>query len=270
MGILNLTPDSFSDGGRYLELDAALAQTERMLEEGATFIDMGGYSSRPGADHVSEAEELRRLEQVVAQVIQRFPEALVSIDTFRSGVAAAMLDLGAHLINDISAGELDPNMMTTVAKYPAPYIMMHMKGTPQTMQQQARYQDVVEEVWGFLVAKVNEARKAGIRDLIVDPGFGFGKKWKHNYQLLHRLDQLGRLGLPVLVGISRKSMLYRLLDTEPTDVLPQSTALHFKALEQGANILRVHDVKDAVRVCKLYRYYQEAQAEADAGADSTK
>lgn len=258
MGILNLTPDSFSDGGQFNEMDRALLQVEKMLTEGASIIDIGGYSSRPGADDISPEQELKRIEATTVAIMKRFPEAIISIDTFRALVAKRMLEAGVHIINDISAGDLDPEMMRVVADFQVPYIMMHMKGNPRTMQSRARYEDVVEEVWMYFVQKINEARSHGIRDLLIDPGFGFGKKWQHNYQLLKRLNHFQQLQLPVLAGVSRKSMLYKLLGTTPDQVLPHTTALHLKALEQGANILRVHDVKEAVDICKIYTFMRKA------------
>lgn len=254
MGILNLTPDSFSDGGKFVEHSAALAHVEQMLIEGADIIDVGGASSRPGARLLTPKEELGRIQEVVASILQAFPSAIVSIDTFWSEVAAHMLDIGVHMINDISAGEMDPEILKVVARYQVPYVAMHMKGTPQTMQQEAQYDHVVEEVWQYLVQKINQAREAGINDVVIDPGFGFGKKGTHNYQLLSNLDHFQLLDVPMLVGLSRKSMLYKLFGQQPSEVLDLNGILHFKALEHGANILRVHDVAAAVRVCKLYSH----------------
>jgi dihydropteroate synthase len=258
MGILNLTPDSFSDGGRYNSMNQALIQAEKMLSEGAKILDIGGYSSRPGAKDISPEEELNRIESISIAILERFPEAIISIDTFRSAVAKRMLEVGVHMINDISAGDLDPKMMQTVADFQVPYIMMHMKGNPQTMQSNALYEDVVEEVWAYLIAKIDKARSLRIKDLVIDPGFGFGKKWTHNYQLLKRMAHFQQLNLPILAGVSRKSMLYKLLGTTPDQVLPYTTALHLKALEQGANILRVHDVEEAVNICKIYTFMRKA------------
>ncbi len=267
MGILNLTPDSFSDGGRYNESDKALAQAEKMLAEGASILDIGGYSSRPGAQDIRPEEELARIEAITVAIMSRFPEAIISIDTFRAAVAQRMLEAGVHIINDISAGDLDPAMMPTVARFGAPYIMMHMKGNPQNMQSKASYGDVVEEVWDYFIHKIEQARAHGIVDLIVDPGFGFGKKWQHNYQLLHRLEHFQQLQLPLLAGISRKSMLYKLLGTTPDDVLPYTTALHLKALEKGAKILRVHDVKEAMNMCKIYTFMRESSGFRVSGSE---
>lgn len=253
MGILNLTPDSFSDGGKFNSVPAALAQVEKMLTEGATFIDIGAYSSRPGAQDISVQEELDRLGEVVTQVLAQYPEALISIDTFRAPVAKAMLELGAHLINDIGAGLLDEQMFTTVAAYDAPYVFMHMQGTPQTMQQAPAYTHVVEEVTAFLVERMVAAQAAGIHDLVLDPGFGFGKTLAHNYELFRNLGRFKALGVPVLIGISRKSMIYRPFGTEPNDVLELTTALHLKAVEAGVKILRTHDVRPAARAIQLHQ-----------------
>jgi dihydropteroate synthase len=256
MGVLNLTPDSFSDGGQFNNQDAACRQTERMLKEGASIIDIGGYSSRPGADDISVEEELGRIRDITAGILRRFPEAIVSIDTFRAPVAREMLDLGAHIINDISSGLLDEDMMATVGKYDAPYLMMHMQGRPQTMQKNPQYEDIVTEVYQYLVERVREARAAGIADIVIDPGFGFGKRLEHNYELFRNLDKFRALGLPMLVGISRKSMIYRLFSTTPEDVLELTSAMHLQALQAGADILRVHDVRPAARIARLHHYLQ--------------
>lgn len=253
MGILNLTPDSFSDGGQYNNLEMAVEHAGKMLAEGATILDLGGYSSRPGADDISVDEELSRIREIAVEIMDRFPSAFISIDTFRSEVARQMLDLGVHMINDISAGTLDPEMMSVVAGYDAPYMLMHMRGTPQTMQGMAQYENLTTEVWDHLVQRVQLARKAGITDIVIDPGFGFGKTIDHNYELFRNLDKFNLLGLPLLVGVSRKSMLYRPFGTVPTDTLELSSALHLKALESGANILRVHDVAPAVRILRLHQ-----------------
>ena len=264
MGILNLTPDSFSDGGQYNRPEQALAHTERMLEAGASVIDIGGFSSRPGAEVVPPEEELRRVVPVVEAILARFPEALLSIDTYRPAVAQHLLDLGVHIINDITAGRgmtddlaADSGMMQLLAGYgDAPYIMMHMQGTPATMQQAPQYEEVNQAIGQFFVDRIRQARALGLKDLVIDPGFGFGKTILHNYQLLHGLPRLVQLDCPVLVGLSRKSMMYKLFDTTPDDVLDLSSALHLQALQAGARLLRVHDVREAVRVVKLYQYWQ--------------
>ncbi|MEM9986979.1 MAG: dihydropteroate synthase, partial [Bacteroidota bacterium] len=262
MGILNLTPDSFSDGGEFQELTQAFRHAEAMLQAGASIIDIGGFSSRPKATVVSEQEELDRIYTITEGLITRFPEALISVDTYRPEVAKQMLDLGVHIINDISAGRgltsdeaTDSGMIDLLAQYKdVPYIMMHMQGTPQTMQDQPSYENVVTEVVDFFVGRLKMAQKAGLKDVVLDPGFGFGKSILHNYQLWAGLDQFRWLDQPLLVGISRKSMMYRLFDTHPKDVLDLSSVLHFKAIEKGAHLLRVHDVKEAVRVVALHQF----------------
>jgi dihydropteroate synthase len=256
MGILNLTPDSFSDGGLYIDHSKALAHVAHMLQAGAQIIDVGGYSSRPGAIDITVEEELARIQPVVQEILQQFPEAIVSIDTFRAAVAGPMLDLGAHIINDISGGLLDPDMLATVGACNAPFVLMHMQGRPQTMQQAPAYTDVVREVGDYFVARIRAAHAAGITDIVLDPGFGFGKTLAHNWELFRNLGQFNVFGCPLLIGISRKSMVYRLFDTTPSDVLELTTALHLKALEAGARILRVHDVQPAIRAVQLHQYLQ--------------
>lgn len=257
MGILNLTPDSFSDGGRFNEMDTALLQVEQMLEEGADIIDIGGYSTRPGAEDIAPEVELARVADITSAILDRFPEALVSLDTFRAEVAREMLERGVHLINDISGGLFDSEMLRTVAHFQVPYILMHIQGTPQTMQQNPRYDSVVDDVLDHLNQRIKAAKEAQITDIIVDPGFGFGKTLQHNYELFRNLDKFHLFGLPVLVGISRKSMLYRPFKTKPEDVGELSAAMHLKAIEQGASILRVHDVKPARRIVQLHSYLKD-------------
>lgn len=262
MGILNLTPDSFSDGGQFNEEHAALSQVEKMLAAGAEIIDIGGYSSRPFAPEVSEQEELDRIYGTTEQILRQFPQALLSIDTYRPQVARQMLELGVHIINDIAAGtamgQEEASMMEVVASFGnVPYIMMHMQGTPRNMQINPVYEDVVEEIWDFFVEKVGLAREAQIKDIVIDPGFGFGKKIVHNYEIWAKLEELTKLELPMLVGVSRKSMMYKLFNTTPDDVVDLTGILHFRALEAGARILRVHDVKEARRVVDLYQYLRE-------------
>ncbi len=258
MGILNLTPDSFFDGGKYQTPAAAKAQVERMLREGASIIDIGGYSSRPGAADISEDEEMGRLAEVTRVLLDSFPDAIFSVDTFRSGVAQAMIDLGVHMVNDISAGNIDHRMMEVIANAGnIPYIMMHMQGTPQTMQDQPVYEQVVPEIKNFFVDKINLARSKGINDLVIDPGFGFGKNIKQNYQMLADLKEFGLLDVPLMVGLSRKSMIYRVVDAAPSEVGELSAVLHHLSLVRGANILRVHDVLPTVRVVQMFLYLQE-------------
>jgi dihydropteroate synthase len=246
MGILNITPDSFFDGGKFKGDANILKHTEKMLSEGATFIDVGGYSSRPNAQHISEDEELRRVIPVVELLIKKFPEVLISIDTFRSNVATKCVNIGACMINDISAGNMDVKMFTTVAKLQVPYIIMHMQGTPQTMQKSPKHVDIVHEVIHYFSKKLNELHALNVNDIIVDVGFGFGKTPKQNYELLKNLSLFKNLEVPILTGISRKSMLYKLLDITPEKALNATTVANTMALLNGTNILRVHDVKEAV------------------------
>jgi dihydropteroate synthase len=253
MGILNITPDSFFDGGNYTNYAAILNQVEKMLLEGATFIDIGAYSSKPGAKFVSEEEELARLLPVIELILAKFPETLISVDTFRSEVAKQAIAKGAALINDISAGLLDDKMLETVAQLQVPYIMMHMKGNPQTMQSLANYEDVVKEVLFYFSERINAARSFGLNDIIVDPGFGFAKTLEHNYEIMQKLAYFSILELPILVGVSRKSMVYKLLESTPQEALNGTTVLNTVALQKGAAILRVHDVKEAVECIKIYQ-----------------
>ena len=251
MGVLNLTPDSFYDGGKYKNQKEIITQVTQMISQGATFIDIGAYSSRPGAEHVSETEELRRMTPIVALLLKEFPEILLSIDTFRSKVAEECIELGAALINDISAGNLDVNMMETIAKHKVPYIMMHMKGTPQNMQQNSHYDNLLTEVMNYFSEKIEAARSKKIIDIILDPGFGFSKTTAQNYELMENLNILKNTNKPLLVGVSRKSMIYKILKTDAKNALNGTTVLNTVALLKGANILRVHDVKEAVECVKL-------------------
>lgn len=252
MGILNITPNSFFDGGSYSNEEEILAKVEKMLTEGATFIDIGAYSTKPGAEFVSEEEELNRIVPVVQLLVKHFPDILLSIDTFRSEVAKACIENGAAIINDISAGDLDNNMLTVIAKYNVPYIMMHMRGTPETMQSMTEYEDIMKEVLLYFSKKISEARSLGINDLIVDPGFGFAKTLAQNYEVMQKLELFHHLELPVLVGISRKSMIQKLLEIKANEALNGTTFLNTIALTKGAHILRVHDVKEAVECVKMY------------------
>ncbi|RVU00373.1 dihydropteroate synthase [Mucilaginibacter limnophilus] len=253
MGIINLTPDSFYTDSRKPAVDDALQQAEKMLIDGATFLDLGAYSSRPGADDISMQEETDRLLPAVEAIANAFPEAILSIDTFRASVAENAISAGAHIINDISGGQLDENMFTTVARLQVPYILMHMKGNPQTMNKLAEYDDVFNEVLDYFVAKYHQLKQLGVHDVIIDPGFGFAKKAEHSYTLMNRLQDFDILELPVLVGVSRKRMIYGLLDIKPEDALNATTALNTIALFKGANILRVHDVKEAVEAVKIWQ-----------------
>lgn len=252
MGILNVTPNSFFDGGKYKNENEILSQVERMLAAGATFIDIGAYSSKPNAELVSEEEELNRIVLVVNLVLKHFPDALISIDTFRSQVAKFCIENGAAIINDISAGNLDDKMLETIGQLQVPYIMMHMKGTPQTMQTLCSYEDIVKEMLYYFSERVNKARSYGINDLIVDPGFGFAKTINQNYEVLQKLELFQMLELPLLVGFSRKSMIYKSLNSTVEEALNGTTILNTMALMKGAKILRVHDVKEAVECVKLF------------------
>lgn len=251
MGILNLTPDSFFDGGTYKDEASILNRVEGMLEDGATFIDMGAYSSRPGAEHVSEDEELQRMIPIIDLVLKSFPETLISVDTFRSKVAAESVAHGAAIINDIAAGNLDKNMLDVIADIQVPYIMMHMKGTPQSMQKEIVYDDLIMDLRTYFSEKVAEATSKKINDVIIDPGFGFAKTTEQNYSLLNHLDLFQTFGLPLLIGLSRKSMIYKVLQSNPKEALNGTTALHIVALLKGANIIRAHDVKESVECVKL-------------------
>jgi len=251
MGILNLTPDSFYDGGQHKDEKSILKHTEKMLTEGATFIDIGAYSSRPNANHVSEAEELKRILPIVELLTTTFPEILISIDTFRSEVAKQAIETGAALINDISAGKLDDNMLKTVAALHVPYIMMHMRGTPQTMQQHTNYNNLVKDIIFYFSERLMAAKELGITDLIVDPGFGFAKTLEQNFQLLNTLELFNILEKPLLVGVSRKSMIYKTLNNTAKEALNGTSVLNTIALQKNASILRVHDVKEAMETIKL-------------------
>lgn len=258
MGILNITPDSFYDGGMYKNETTILNQTEKMLNDGATFIDVGAYSSRPGAAEVSEEEELKRIVPVVELLIKKFPDIIISIDTFRSKVAKETINLGAALINDISGGNLDSKMYETVAKLKVPYILMHMAGTPKTMQNNPTYEDVTKDLIYFFSDKIDQLHRLNVSDIIIDVGFGFGKTIEHNFQLLRNMSLFQNLDKPILAGLSRKSMLYKTLDITSQEALNATTSANTIALLNGANILRVHDVKEAVEAVKLVNQLREA------------
>ncbi|MFP9115377.1 dihydropteroate synthase [Flavobacterium sp. RHBU_3] len=253
MGILNVTPDSFFDGGKYKDETTLLNQAEKLLTEGATFIDLGAYSSKPNAEFVSEDEELQRAAPVVELILKHFPETVISIDTFRAKVAEACIESGAAIINDIAAGLLDDTMIPTVGKYKVPYIMMHMRGTPQTMVKLTQYDDITGEMLKYFSERIAIARQHGIDDIIIDPGFGFAKTLEQNYEVMGKLELFSTItGLPLLSGISRKSMIYKLLGTTPQEALNGTTALNTISLIKGAKILRVHDVKEAIETVKLF------------------
>ncbi|WP_370579282.1 dihydropteroate synthase [Mucilaginibacter sp. X5P1] len=252
MGIINLTPDSFYADSRKQDTGSALQQAEKMLTDGATFLDIGAYSSRPGAEDISIQEELDRLLPVVEAIVKAFPDAVLSIDTFRAGVAEAAIKAGAHIINDIGGGGLDADMFATIARLQVPYILMHMKGTPQNMNQLAQYEDVFNEVYDYFTDKYHQLKQLGVKDVILDPGFGFAKKTEHSYTLMNRLQDFNVLQLPLLVGISRKNMIYKTLGITAAEALNGTTALNTIALTKGANILRVHDVKEAVEAVRIW------------------
>jgi dihydropteroate synthase len=251
MGILNITPDSFYDGGKYKNESEILNQVEKMLLDGATFIDVGAYSSRPGAQHISEEEELKRSIPVIRLLGQHFPEIIISVDTFRSKVAKETIHAGAALINDISGGKMDAQMFATVANLQVPYILMHMLGTPQNMQQNPVYSDVTKEIISFFAAQIHQLHHLKLNDVLIDVGFGFGKTIDHNFELLKNLALFKSLDVPILTGISRKSMLYKTLDISAQEALNATTSANTIALLNGASILRVHDVKEAVEAVKI-------------------
>jgi dihydropteroate synthase len=251
MGILNCTPNSFYDGGKFKSDIEILTQTEKMLHEGATFIDVGAYSSKPNAEFVSEDEEINRIVPVINSILKKFPETIISVDTFRSQVAKNAIENGAAMINDISAGNLDIKMMETVANLQVPYIMMHMRGNPQTMQSLTNYENIVKEMLFYFSEKIAKARSLGINDLIVDPGFGFAKTLDQNFEVLQKLELFQMLDLPILAGVSRKSMIYKILNTTSENALNGTTSINTVCLLKGAKILRVHDVKEAVECVNL-------------------
>lgn len=251
MGIINVNDDSFFEGSRKRVPEAAVPAATAMLEAGATFLDIGGQSTHPKSPRISPGEEIKRVVPVVKAILEKHPDALISIDTYFSEVAAATVEAGALLINDISAGELDPNMLSTVADLEVPYIAMHMRGTPNTMTRLTNYDDVFLSVLDYFIEKAAACSNAGIKDLILDPGFGFAKTQAQNYYLLSRLEEFSILEKPILVGVSRKSMIYKLLGITAEEALNASTVLHTYALERGVHILRVHDVKAAMEAVRL-------------------
>ena len=253
MGIINITPDSFYDGGATTTETQIIKQASKMIEQGATFLDVGGYSSRPGATDITEKQEINRVVPAIEAIIKQFPEALISIDTFRSEVAKQAVKAGACMVNDISAGKLDPKMLETIGALQIPYIMMHMRGTAQTMKSLTEYQNITKEVLFYFSERIAAARAHNINDIIVDPGFGFAKNTDQNFELLNHLELFETLELPVLVGVSRKSMVYKTLDISAKQALNGTTALHMVALQKGARILRVHDVKPAKECITLFK-----------------
>lgn len=260
MGILNITPDSFYDGGRYSGNDLVIERVEKLLSEGATFIDIGAFSSRPGALQITEDEEYNRLKPVVTLVRKKYPESIISVDTFRSSIARKMVgEYGVDMINDISAGIMDNEMFNTIADLHVPYVMMHMKGTPAKMQDNPTYDNVTSEILTYFSEKLHALKLLGVPDIIVDPGFGFGKTLDHNYELLANLDSFNMMELPIMAGLSRKSMIYKFFDTSPDEALNGSTVLHTIALLKGVDILRVHDVKEAIEAIALVEKIKESQ-----------
>ncbi len=252
MGILNITPDSFYAGSRNQTAQEISERANRILEEGAGIIDIGAYSSRPNAENISPEEEMRRLRMALEILNKEHPDAIISVDTFRADVAAMCVEeFGVAIINDIAAGEMDPHMFDTVARLNVPYIMMHMQGTPQTMQATPHYDNLIKEIFLYFAAKIEQLHAKGVKDIILDPGFGFGKTVAHNYELLNQLQEFSLFEMPVLVGVSRKSMIYKLLGGTPFEALNGTTALNTISLLKGANILRVHDVKEAVETVKI-------------------
>ena len=256
MGILNINEDSFYDGGKYNSIEMALLQTEKMLTDGAFFIDIGAASSKPGSPIIKPELELKKLFPILQALINQFSKTHFSIDTYNSKVAKEALSMGASMINDISAGRIDPEMFKTVANFRVPYVLMHMQGTPKTMQEQPQYDNITQEIKFDLIQQIQDANAQGITDLIIDPGFGFGKNIIHNYQLLRELNSLTDLNCPILVGVSRKSMIYKVLKTGPDMALNGTTVLHAWVLERGASILRVHDVKEAKECIDLWTALQ--------------
>ena len=258
MGILNITPDSFYDGGNYSKMDSLLKKTEQMLEAGADIIDIGAVSTRPGADEVSIDEELKRITEPIELLVRNFPHAIFSVDTYRSGVAKEAIEAGAHIINDISGGTMDGSMFETIASLKVPYILMHIHGTPQTMQDSPIASDVTKKVRKFFIRQLEKLNSLGVSEVILDPGFGFGKTLESNYQLLKEMKETRINQLPILTGISRKSMINKALNTTPKEALNGTTSLNTMALLSGANILRVHDVREAAECIKLVQQYQKA------------
>jgi dihydropteroate synthase len=263
MGIINITPDSFYSGSRFMDHEAVMQQAEKMLAEGADLLDIGGQSSRPGAAHVTEEEECSRVVEVISALHHRFPRVLLSVDTWYSRVAREAVEAGACLVNDISGGNQDHDMLSVVGELGVPFICMHMKGTPATMNKKAVYNDVVSEVLDFFIRRIEDCRKAGIHDLILDPGLGFAKTHRHNLQLLQGLQVFAITGKPLLLGISRKSTIYRTLDVTPEDALNGTTVLNTVALLHGADIIRVHDVKEAREAVVLLDAYRQASLGPD-------
>lgn len=259
MGVINVTPDSFYADSRQEGLDDVLRTAEKMLADGADLLDIGGMSSRPGAEVISADQELHRVIAPIKAIMQRFPEAIVSIDTVHAKVAKEAVATGASLVNDISAGRIDLEMYDTIAKLGVPYVLMHMRGTPETMQKQVGSENVVQEILDFFITEVALLRQKGIKDIVIDPGFGFGKTVRQNYELLNDLNLFQILEVPVLIGVSRKSMIYKLLNCNPLEALNGSSVVHLLALQNDAKILRVHDVKEAAEVIKIWQMMEDVK-----------
>lgn len=251
MGILNATEDSFYDGGKYANKQAIISRCKTMLEEGASIIDIGAQSSRPGATLIQAEQELEKLLPIIKLLKTEIPEIIISIDTFWAKTAKECIEAGAHIINDISAGEMDNNMFDAIAELQVPYIIMHMQGTPQNMQKNPTYKNIIQEITSYFEERIKQLKSKGIKQIIIDPGFGFGKTLAHNYQILNALEQFNQFEIPVLVGTSRKSMIYNLLDTKPNNSLNGTSITNTIALQKGASILRVHDVKEAMECIKI-------------------
>ena len=252
MGILNITPDSFFEGSRVVEMDQILRKAEQMLRAGATLLDIGGQSTRPGSERLSAEEECDRVILPIERISSEFPQAFLSVDTYHAQVAEAAVNAGAHMVNDISAGLLDNKMLATVSKLQVPYVIMHMKGEPETMQKNTTYQNVLKDVIDFLAERKNACQKQGIRQIIIDPGIGFSKTIEQNFEIIAKLEAFQELDAPLLLGISRKSFIYKTLNTDPAGALNGSTFLHAIGLQKGAKILRVHDVQEAVEAVRLF------------------
>jgi dihydropteroate synthase len=259
MGIINITPDSFYPGSRQQDMTGILKQAEQMVKEGATILDIGGQSTRPGSERIDAATELQRVIAPVEALHKYFPDIFLSIDTYHAHVAKEAIAAGVSLINDISAGTMDTDMIPTVAALQVPYVLMHIKGTPETMQQQAHYENVTKEILDFFIKKIAELRGAGIHDIIIDPGFGFGKTIAHNFELLRHLSAFSMLNVPILLGLSRKSTIYKTLGVAVTEALNGTTVLNTIGLLNGAHILRVHDVKEAREVVRLVEAYNSSK-----------
>lgn len=259
MGILNITEDSFYDGGKYLDENLMLQHVESMLKDGADIIDLGAQSTRPGATLLDANTEIQRLSSPIKSIIRNFPNAILSVDTFYSEVAKMAIDQGASIINDVSAGSVDNEMFKTVAELQIPYILMHAQGSPETMQESPQYENVYADVFKFFVDKTNILRELGVKDIILDPGFGFGKTLEHNYELLNNLEFFHELKLPTLVGVSRKSMINKVLECNPSEALNGTSVINTMSLMTGANILRVHDVKEAKEAIKIVSFARSVQ-----------